>query len=323
MKKCMSLSSKLATMFSTVLLLTIGITLSSCSGDDNNEPEPQPEPVEMSKALLTVAIQDGNMRDTVITTRAAENLRVVSEAYSVDNHYNIVRHQESSLTESSTGIYTCELDSLPEGDYDVFVWLDNGYYNVQSLRAVSLPDNYANGGLSRKAYYGKTNLSVSADAVAQGNITATSPFAAYRIEALDVERYGKMREANGWPDIKDLEIKVTYDSYFPCSFNVISEKPNDAKQGITYTSGVSLSEDGKSVIASDYVLVNGTESTIRITIDIINSQTGEVISSIKDVDVTYKRGYDTVISGNLLTAGNTNGDVDIDIRWDGSYDVNF
>ena len=309
---------------SILLLMTMVLSLASCSSDENEPSVPEPERPALSKVVLNISVQDNKMPETSNATRAAEaiSLRAVVEVYRAGAQNLLLSHQEPSLTATSDG-YTCELNALPEGECDIYLWLDYGYYQTQSLRAIGFEENYTSDENSRKAFYGSVRLNASGQTVAQGAIEAKSPFARYRIEALDVEKYESMKDANGWPELSDVDIRVTYESYFPCSFNATTGKPNDAQRGLSYTSAVSLSDDGKSVIASDYVLVNGSESTISIRIEIIERSTGEVISSVSDVDVTYRRGYETVVSGNILTEGTMDGQVSIDTRWEGEYNVNF
>lgn len=311
-------------IFIVIMILSVFMGLSSCSNNDEGEqPVPIPEQTKFSSALINVSLNDSTMPDIQNRTRSAEGLRTVVEAYNMANHYSLLRHQTTALTTASSGQYTLEVDSLPVGKSDIYVWIDNGYYNTSDLKAVSFGENYTTDSNKRKAFYGRTSVDISEDATTQGTIDARSPFARYRIEALDVEEYEKRRTANGWPPLEDVQIKITYEGYFPSSFNVISGKPNNASQNVSYDDKISISSDGRCILASDYVLVNGAESTIRIRIDIMNIQTDEVISSIPDVDVTYKRGYETVVSGNILTAGNMSGDVNIDTRWEGDYDVSF
>ena len=310
--------------FLAILMMAMVLSLVSCSSDQSESVVPEPKRPALSKAVLNISVQDNEMPETSNATRATEvnTLRAVFEVYKVGGQNLLLSHQEAFLTATSDG-YTCELDALPEGECDIYVWLDYGYYQTQSLRAIGFGESYTSDENSRKAFYGSLRLNVSEQTVAQGAIEAKSPFARYRIEALDVEEYERIKHVNNWPELSDVEVRVTYESYFPCSFNAITGKPNDARRGLSYTSSVSLSDDGKSVIASDYVLVNGSESTISIRIEIINRQTGEVISSVSDVDVTYRRGYETVVSGNILTAGTMDGNVYIDTRWEGEYNVNF
>ena len=81
--------------------------------------------------------------------------------------------------------------------------------------------------------------------------------------------------------------------------------------------------EGYVELASDWVLVNGAASSVRLTIT-ITSNDGTVVARTQGVEVPYRRGRLTTVSGNFLTAGYGGGGVDIDTDWDDdTFEVGF
>ena len=89
----------------------------------------------------------------------------------------------------------------------------------------------ANGETDKKdAYYSTTTLSVPSSPTGgvEGAVSLVRPFAKYRLIATDVEAYYNLIEkGEALPDIEDLQVRVTYEGFFPTGFNVATGKPND------------------------------------------------------------------------------------------------
>lgn len=55
--------------------------------------------------------------------------------------------------------------------------------------------------------------------------------------------YNLMDKGEALPPIEDLQVRVTYEGFFPTGFNVATGKPNDAlNTGIHYTSVPTVAE---------------------------------------------------------------------------------
>ena len=144
------------------------------------------------------------------------------------------------------------------------------------------------------------------------------PFAKYRLIATDVEAYYNLIEkGEALPPIEDLQVRVTYEGFFPTGFNVATGKPNDAlNTGIHYTSVPTVAEGYDAAVnrqvGADFVLTNGEESFVNVTIQMIDTKTGEAVATVQHVKIPYKRGHLTTVTGHFLTAGKTPGGVQID-----------
>ena len=215
-------------------------------------------------------------------------------------------------TLQADGTYLAELSLMP-GNYDLRLWADwNGsYYNADDLSAVTD---------KKDAYYAAEALTVTDD-MPEKPVTLTRPFARYRLIANDVEGYlNLIKNGEDLPAIEDLQVRVTYEGFFPTGFDVATGKPNDALNiGIHYTSMPTVAEGYNETearqVGADFVLTNGEESFVTVTVQMTNKHTGEAISTVSGIKIPYKRGHLTTVSGHFLTAGKTAGGVQIDTEW--------
>ena len=258
--------------------------------------------------------------------------------------------RELSCLQQADGTYLAELSLMP-GDYDLRLWADwdGGYYNADDLgKVLVLTDNYvANGETDKKdAYYAATSISVASQSSPSGELRGASsgevggagaelalvlerPFAKYRLIATDVEAYYNLIEkGEALPPIEDLQVRVTYEGFFPTGFNVATGKPNDAlNTGIHYTSVPTVAEgyDAKvnRQVGADFVLTNGEESFVNVTIQMVDTNTGETVATVQHVKIPYKRGHLTTVTGHFLTAGKTPGGVQIDTEWGEDIVIEF
>ena len=248
--------------------------------------------------------------------------------------------RELSCLQQADGTYLAELSLMP-GDYDLRLWADwdGGYYNADDLgKVLVLTDNYvANGETDKKdAYYATSSLSIPSSpsgelrgAGADVPLTLERPFAKYRLIATDVEAYYNLIEkGEALPAIEDLQVRVTYEGFFPTGFSVATGKPNDAlNTGIHYTSVPTVAEgyDAKvnRQVGADFVLTNGEESFVNVTIQMVDTNTGETVATVQHVKIPYKRGHLTTVTGHFLTAGKTPGGVQIDTEWGEDITIKF
>ena len=255
--------------------------------------------------------------------------RVVVDVFTADGGVRVVRREVTACV-GPCGTVTMELP-LDEGTYDVSLWSDyvdaedgrSPYYDVSDLRQVRLfTDAYAACTDGKDAAYACVEGVSVTEGGGELEVILERPLAKYRIVALDIDRY---RRLEGVPPVADLTVSVAYEGFFPSSFNVETGKPNDAVEGVGYTAGPAWTTDAEGCVelASDYVMVNGTESSVRLTVSVM-APDGSVVSHTKGVKVPYRRGRLTTVSGNFLTAGHGSGGVDIDTDWnDDTFEVEF
>ena len=270
------------------------------------------------------------------TTRAdGKQLRCVVEAYRAGTNVKVYRRVQDCALQSD-GTFLAELSLMP-GDYDLRLWADwnGGYYNADDLgKVLVLTDSYvANGETDKKdAYYATSSLSIPSSptgGVEGASVSLERPFAKYRLIATDVEAYYNLIDkGEALPAIEDLQVRVTYEGFFPTGFSVATGKPNDAlNTGIHYTSVPTVAEgyDAKvnRQVGADFVLTNGEESFVNVTIQMIDTNTGDIVATVQHVKIPYKRGHLTTVTGHFLTAGKTPGGVQIDTEWGEDITIKF
>ena len=243
-----------------------------------------------------------------------------------------IHRRVQDCTLQSDGTYLAELSLMP-GDYDLRLWADrdDDYYDADDLdKVLVITENYmANGETDKKdAFYAAETLSVSDD-TQDKPVTLERPFAKYRLVATDVEAYYNLIDkGEALPDIGELQVRVTYEGFFPTGFNVASGKPNDAlNTGIHYTSVPTAAEGYDSAqnrqVGADFVLTGVDESFTTVTIQMIDTSTGETVATVQHVRIPYKRGHLTTVTGHFLTAGKTPGGVQIDTEWGDDIVIEF
>ena len=255
--------------------------------------------------------------------------RIVADVYTTDGGLRVMRRE--TVTEAAPGgTATIELP-LDEGTYDIRLWsdytaADGGrppFYDASDLQQVAVNTSpYTACTDYKDAAYAYVGGITVGGGTTEKAVTLEHPLAKYRIVTKDTDRY---KALDGVPPIDELTVGVSYEGYFPSSFNVTTGKPNDAVEGVSYTCTPQWQADaeGYAELASDWVLVNGAASSVRLTI-IITSGDGTVVARTQGVEVPYRRGRLTTVSGNFLTSGYGGGGVDIDTDWDDdTFEVEF
>lgn len=263
-------------------------------------------------------------------------LRCVAEVF-MKGTENRIHRREMQCERQADGRYLAELSLLP-GEYDLRLWTDwtdagtasGKYYTAADLHHVTVrTDPYTAGAETddKDAYYAVQCLSVG-EAVQDEPITFIRPLARYRLVATDVEAYGKLVEKENYPPIERLTVRIIYEGFFPTGFDVATSKPNDALDTrISYTDTPTEAKGyapAKALqVGSDFVLTNGTESFVTVTVEMTDAATGEVVNRSTGIRIPYRRGHLTTVSGHLLTAGKTSGGVQIDTEWGDEIIVEF
>lgn len=251
--------------------------------------------------------------------------RVVAEAYHKGTN-QLSGRQVKILSDNRTFDMT-----LGAGNYDIRLWGDyvpvgsqsDYYYNTTDTKAVTLADtkNYTAGSDAKDAFYHTFSVDLGNETQPH-KVEMIRPFAKYRLVATDVERYRSLVANNGYPPLAEAVITVHYQGYFPSSFNVVSGVPNNSATGVKFVATPGEATGQTVELASDYVLVNGTESAVTVTI-VLADRNGKEYGRATGVQIAYRRGYLTTVSGGFLTAGKTGGGIIVDTEWDGEYNVEF
>ena len=123
----------------------------------------------------------------------------------------------------------------------------------------------------------------------------------------------------------DYYAVIKYAIFMPCSFNMFTDKPAEVWEGMSFKSPLIIDENNEICIGFDYVFVNGSSTTLSISLEVYNGD-NELVSSTNGFDVPIVRSKLTIVKGNFLTSKATGGvsinpgyegkdfDIDITIR---------
>lgn len=265
---------------------------------------------------------------------AEYNLRGVVEFYRKEA---LVSRTTAILAPTGAeGKYTLTAQ-VPDGEYDVALWVDytkegskeDKWYDTKSLQAIKLlhtEKTYTAGSDSREVFYYTGKLTATGGKMVAA-FTAERPQAKYTIIANDIARYRELMAVN--PDkyvpLSELSVSMLYEGYLPCGFNVLTGKPNDSETGFKSNKNPLPAVgaiDREVQIGSDYVFVNGTESSVTVTV-VVTDKFDRTLSRVSGVKVDYKRNMLTTVRGDFLTSGVINPGINIDTNWDGIHNVEF
>jgi hypothetical protein len=116
-------------------------------------------------------------------------------------------------------------------------------------------------------------------------------------------------------NLSDYYVVFRYNAFMPCSFNMFTDKPADSWTGMSFVSPMYIEGDYEMNLGYDYIFVNGSETTMSISLEVYNKN-GELMSSSNPVNVPIVRNKLTVVRGEFLTS-KASGGVSINPGYDG------
>lgn len=293
--------------------------------------KPKSEGIKDASVELQLMFPSNNLPDYV-TTRSASGLGLRGTAFVFkkgSNELFAIKRTMLSPVDAAKGIYSMGL-SLFNGEYDVNLWCDytvnentDLHYLTNGPNVISIQpkENYVGNTDACDGFSKRISLTLSDEPNAPLHVEMHRPFAKYRLVATDVTKYETRRISKGLPELNDLRVFIYYEGFFPSAYNMADSILADAGEGYSYRSTLSEITSSTAMVAKDYVLVNGVQSSVTVTI-LIKDADGNIISGIRGVKIAYRLGQLTTISGDFLTASLTSG-VTIDTEWSGNFDVYF
>lgn len=224
--------------------------------------------------------------------------------------------------------------SLPLGaePHNLAVWadyvkdsesLEDVHYNTERLHSVSHVLPYMENHLCRDAFFGNLAVDLSRS---EGEVTAQvsmkRPLAHYRVTASDVQEFLSKQQANGRPGTGEYEVLVTYQYFLVTHMNATTGELTNSGTGFGYTRKISITNDmTECELGADYVLADDKGSLVTLTVE-VKDREGETVSRAVNLEIPYKRGHTTTVTGKFLTtksgSGGSEGGLDVGI--DGDYD---
>lgn len=235
----------------------------------------------------------------------------------------------------------------PVGDYTVMAWADLAdetynttlFYDAGDFGGITLSGNYQGSTDYRDAFRGTTTVNITATEDEQPAVEATldmeRPLAKFEFVANDLrafmEQQSMVAESKAKQKAKDatsrsvslddFQLVFSYNGYMPCTYSMVTDKPVDAKTGVTFRGKISQLSDDEASLGFDYVFVNHQATEVTVQLGIYDYD-GNLISVSDPVNVPLQRSKHTIVRGAFLTQKSTGG-VSINTTYDGDYNITF
>lgn len=221
--------------------------------------------------------------------------------------------------------------------YEFLVWMDyvdknshsDLYYKTSDgLEAIHLPvaENYAACSDFKDAQTRAYTIDLTDNTEwfrhIEINVPLERPVAKISFEATDFAEYAKKLKYTGSLDdlAKGITVEVYYNGYLATGFNVATQKLNDTSMGYSFSSVIeSIPEEGGVALGSDYVFVNGEQSSVTVSI-VIKDSAGNIINQTDGLNVPTYRGKETVVRDKFFTKDYVPG-ISIISKFDGEFYV--
>lgn len=286
----------------------------------------------------------------IITRNGANDVRYTVRAYP-SAQYDAADYsnytEASFMRDALTDALDCDVPmQLTPGDYTIIAWTDyadqNGqwHHDITHLDDIRLATPHQGNTDHRRAYRGQATVSINARTSAYAPLTDTEaevpmllPVGKVEFYATDYEEYitkvmrdhGLTRASQDAPLTSPLltfNVRIHYDAYMPCAFNIFTNKPVDSDTGIYFDSNIATNAaTGETSLGFDYILVNGHETTVPMSVE-ISDAAGTFSVRSKTIQVPIVRGKRTEVRGAFFTASSSSG-VGIDPSYSGEYNIHI
>jgi hypothetical protein len=281
----------------------------------------------------------------------SHDIRYIVNVYRTDNKRAESRLPDTTLVVTKSSVFSLNHViplTLQDGTYAFRIWTDyvdvgtttDKYYKTDDFSEIILMDRHNHSGSNdyRDAFKGEMQEVVVSNGNAQDvYVTMTRPLGKFKFVSTDVtgflnrvakknnkylmtegtELFSKdyYREFLRSINLNDYEVFIRYDAYMPCSFNMFTNKPADSWTGVSFKSRMYSEGDMEMVMGYDYIFVNGSETTLAVSLEVYDSD-GEMMSSTNSIMVPIVRSKLSVVRGEFLTAERAGG-VTVNPGYDG------
>lgn len=223
--------------------------------------------------------------------------------------------------------------TLHAKEYRIVVWSDivregDGgiYYNIDDLVSIRYTDNYRGQTIYKDAFYASQDLDLSGYGDEWGSRVAVDmelqrPMGVYELVATDVDRF-LSRIGSGDISGTTFTARINYDSNLPTGFNAYDGITKHAFRYMTFRRTFSAPSEGTEdfSLVFDYVLLDGEEDDVALTLDILDEKNDVIASTSLNVHCT--RNERTVIRRPFLTSQPGDG-IGIDTDFDEKDDIDI
>ena len=251
-----------------------------------------------------------------VNTKATANydVRHIVNVYRADASGTIQNPDGPDYSFSWVGDENSYTASLPQGQYRVLVWSDYqpsggpALWNASDFANISMSGPHTGSDEYVRVYKGDVPLNVSDSGNRALTIPMDSPMGKFMLYSTESPK----------PDASGMKARITYTQFMPTSFGMMLDKPADSQSGVQFTSAIQDTPEGTLLLAYDYVLTNGTESSIPVKLEILD-KSNQVCSSY-NFNIPLMRGKLTTVRGEFFS-GTSSGSVHVDPEFEGTITV--
>lgn len=258
------------------------------------------------------------------------------------------------VTAPSADVPDTDIDiNIPRGRYHLIVWTDHVaagsnshlFYNPDDVSAICVHgDEHVGNTDFRDAFHGTADIDAGSSLpplsspeamperpVVNASVSSVRPMAKFNILTTDLDEFISRAEgsradrANSRSDIKrsvelsDFTILVKYPTYMPSVFNGFTGKPADSATGKSFTAAIHTNDDGDIEIGFDYILVNGSEASVQVAVEVYDYD-GTQLSASGTMTLPLVRSKLTTVSGEFLTIS-TGGSIGVDPSYENDFNI--
>ena len=122
--------------------------------------------------------------------------------------------------------------------------------------------------------------------------------------------------------IKRKFIKVTYQYFLVTRMDATTGELTDSGAGYSYTRRIRIDADATECeLGADYTFAGERESGVTLTVE-VNDSEGNNLSRVVNLEIPYKRGCTTTVTGAFLTvkSGGDSPSGGLDVGFDTDYE---
>lgn len=238
--------------------------------------------------------------------------------YSEIEEYNLDFSADISAKEYTLAVWCDIVDKWGDGD--------NFFYTGSTLSQVKYLEPYQGNTELKNAFSHVVDIDLTPYqdrwyGTYEFDVELERPQAMFEIISIDLEKFIDERgeSLDSDVDYNNYRVEVIYDGYMPYGYNVLTEKPNEAQQGISYVTNLEILSASEARLAFDQVFVNHTESGVNVSL-VVYDELGEVVAEVSSQTITVNRNMKTVVKGEFLTSDYVPG-IGIDPSFDGEYNI--
>ncbi len=206
-----------------------------------------------------------------------------------------------------------EIYTLQAKEYKVAVWIDavrtkdnsDNYYTTENLGTVKIMEDYVGDELDKDAMAACDILDLTQFQNAwEGEyhltLEAFHPFGQYEVITTDLIK----AFSNYGLSVQDIVTKVYYNDYLTSSYNVLEQRLNDSKLGVSYNAQLVALTDSTAHITTDFVMVSSTEDEVSLQICFYDKEDNLLnTTAVSSIPIAVQKK--TTVYGEFLT---TSGD---------------